>query len=309
MGWRKLGRTFCPDGSSDWARIGFMTPVPLQVSADVIRVYGGLRDAGGISRIGWVDVARADPTHVLSVSERPCLDLGAPGMFDDNGVILGDLLPMPDGTLRMYYVGFQLVQKAKFLAFSGLAVSRDGGASFERVQPTPVLDRAPNALFINALHSIAATPDRFRAWISCGRRWQVIADRTYPQYDCWTLTSADGIHFDMQHATRTLEVEGDEYRIGRPRANRRSDGSWEMRVTSDTLSKQYACYRAVSDDGVAWRREAGQELPRGAAGDWDGQMTCYPARLDTDQGESYLFYNGNNMGETGFGVAVLEPAS
>lgn len=284
-----------------------MTPVPLQMSHDVIRVYGGLRDKAGVSRIGWVDVMRADPTQVLSVSSKPCLDLGAPGMFDDNGVILGDLLRMPDGTLRMYYVGFQLVEKVKFLAFTGLAVSDDGGSTFRRVQPTPVLDRSPRALFINALHSIAPTEDGFRAWISCGQRWQVIADRTYPQYDCWTLTSPDGISFDMETATRTLEVERDEYRIGRPRASRLPDGTWEMRVTSDTLSKQYACYRATSDDGVRWERQTLEELPRGAPGAWDSEMTCYPARLDTDQGESYLFYNGNNMGETGFGVAVLEP--
>jgi hypothetical protein len=35
-------------------------------------------------------------------------------------------------------------------------------------------------------------------------------------------------------------------------------------------------------------------------------MTCYPARLDTTPGESYLFYNGNDMGRTGVGVARME---
>jgi len=309
MIWRKLGRVFCPDGSSDWARIGFMTPVPWQISPDVIRVYGGIRDASGISRIGWIDVDRKEPTKVLRVSQKPCLDLGAPGMFDDNGVILGDLLLMPNDALRMYYVGFQLVKKVKFLAFSGVAVSHDGGDTFSRMQAVPVLDRASNALFINALHSIARTEEGYRAWISCGQRWQVIDDKPYPQYDCWTLLSADGIHFDMQTATRTLEAKGDEYRIGRPRANRLVDGTWEMRVSSDTLSKQYACFRAISEDGVTWTRQSEQELPRGDARDWDEEMTCYPARIDTAQGESYLFYNGNNMGETGVGVAVLETGS
>lgn len=309
MGWEKLGRVYCPDGTSDWAKIGFMTPVPLQVSQDVIRVFGGLRDAGGISRIGWIDVARDDPTRVLDVAETPCLDLGAPGMFDDNGVILGDLIAMPNGRLRMYYVGFQLVQKAKFLAYTGVAESKDGGHSFTRLQPTPVLDRAPNALFINALHSIAAIDGGYRAWISCGTHWQHIAGKDYPQYNCWTLTSPDGIRFDMTTATPTLDVRGDEYRIGRPRANRLPDGSWEMRVSTDTLSKQYACHLARSDDGVTWDRSDHVELPRGGAGDWDGDMTCYPARIDTDHGESYLFFNGNNMGETGVGVAVLRDGS
>lgn len=306
MAWRKLGCIYCPDGTLDWAKHSFMTPVPRQVSADVVRVWGGFRDTDGISRIGWVDVARADPTHVLQTCNRPALDLGEPGMFDDNGVILGDVIVMPDGALRMYYVGFQLVRKAKFLAFTGLATSRDGGVSFQRLQPTPILDRAPQALFINALHSILPVEGGYRAYISCGQRWQEIAGRTFPQYNCWTVFSEDGVHFDMRTATPTLDVEGQEYRIGRPRANRLADGSYEMRVTSDTLSKRYACYRAISPDGLNWHRTGETELPRGDSGAWDDEMTCYPARLDTTSGESFLFYNGNNMGETGVGVAVLD---
>ncbi|WP_293575534.1 hypothetical protein [Phaeobacter sp.] len=305
MAWEKLGRAFCPDGQSSWARHSFMTPVPVDRGDGVLRIYGGMRDDEGISRIGWIDVAAEDPLRVLAVSPDPVLDLGAPGMFDDNGVILGDVIRTGPTQLRMYYVGFQLVQKAKFLAYTGLAVSDDNGGSFTRLQQTPVLDRAPQALFINALHSIQKIDDGYRAWISCGQSWQQIGDRVFPQYNCWTLTSPDGIRFDMATATPTLDCEGDEYRIGRPRANQLPDGTYEMRVTSDTLSKRYACFRAVSKDGVLWDRTDDDELPRGEPGDWDGEMTCYPARIDLSDGSSLLFYNGNNMGETGVGVARL----
>ncbi|EAP78448.1 hypothetical protein [Roseovarius nubinhibens] len=305
--WRKLGRIFCPSGELDWAQHSFMTPVPLQVNADTIRIYGGMRDRKGISRIGWIEVDRARPTVLRDVGSMPVIALGDPGMFDDNGMILGDLLRLEDGRIRMYYVGFQLVQQVKFLAFTGLAESTDGGLSFQRLQKHPILDRAEQAPFINALHSILPVEGGYRAWISCGQRWQDIGGRVFPQYNCWTVTSPDGIHFDMETATPTLDVTGDEYRIGRPRANRTTDG-YEMRVTSDTLAKQYATFLAKSSDGVNWTRTTVEELPRGEAGDWDDEMTCYPARIDTDQGESYLFFNGNNMGETGVGVAVLDGA-
>lgn len=306
MAWRKLGLVYCPDGTLEWAKHSFMTPVPLQIKAGVIRIWGGFRDAAGISRIGWIDVAADDPTHVLEICKQPALDLGDAGMFDDNGVILGDVIPLPDGTLRMYYVGFQLVEKIKFMAFTGLATSCDGGVSFRRLQPTPVLDRAPQAHFINALHSILPMEGGYRAYISCSQRWQDVGGRLFPQYNCWTVFSEDGVRFDMRGAIPTIDVEGQEYRIGRPRTSRLSDGSYEMRVTSDTLSKQYACYRAVSTDGINFFRTSASELPRGVLGEWDSEMTCYPARLDTASGESFLFYNGNNMGETGLGVAVLE---
>ncbi|XTO85935.1 hypothetical protein K4E85_03490 [Campylobacter coli] len=52
-------------------------------------------------------------------------------MFDDNGVILGDVLRI-ENKIYMYYVAFQLVEKAKFLAFSGLAISSDNRENFSK---------------------------------------------------------------------------------------------------------------------------------------------------------------------------------
>lgn len=302
MSWSKLGQIWSPTGDKPWARHSFMTPVPIQIDANTIRVFGGVRDDAGVSRISWIDVDRCDPQRVLAVAEKPTLDIGEPGMFDDNGVILGDLLRLSAQHLRMYYVGFQLVAKAKFLAFTGLAESHDNGETFTRVQPTPVIDRAPNALFIAALHSILPTENGYRAWIACGQRWEQIDSIQYPQYNCWSVESPDGMTFDMKNAVKFLDVRGAEYRIGRPRVNKAGRG-YELRVTSDTRDKLYSCHFATSSDGINFNRSDLSELPRGGQSEWDGEMTCYPARLDTDQGESYLFYNGNGMGRTGVGVA------
>lgn len=304
MSWEKLGLVYCPAGECDWAQHSFMTPSPWQKDAETIRLFGGMRDAEGISRIGWVDVDAADPRVVKSVSSHPVLDLGAPGMFDDNGVILGDVIEVAPDELRMYYVGFQLVAKAKFLAFTGVAISRDRGESFERFQHTPILDRCPEGQFIGALHSIARLADgSYRAWISRGRGWQEIDGRLFPQYDCWTLTSADGLSFDNREAVAIIAPNAKEYRIGRPRATALEDGTWELRATSDTLEKRYESFRFTSDDGVSFTRTTDEELPRGEPGAWDSEMTCYPAHHMTPDGVSYLFYNGNDMGRTGVGVA------
>ena len=279
-----------------------MTPVPIQLAKNRIRLFGGLRDAFGISRIGWIDVDCHNPTRVIKICERPALDIGAPGMFDDNGVILGDVIRLPQGNLRMYYIGFQLVAKAKFLAYTGAAESSDNGESFTRVFTTPILDRAPNASFINALHSILPSSNGYRAWISCGKSWEFINGLSFPQYDCWTLESSDGLTFDMREAVPCMTVSKNEYRIGRPRVNRTNSG-YELRVTSDTYQKLYSCHLAHSEDGVNFVRNATEELPRGYADQWDSEMTCYPARLDTTEGASFLFYNGNGMGRTGVGVS------
>ena len=304
MGWEKKGLIYCPDGTYEWARHSFMTPCPWQRDTDTIRLFGGMRDDNGVSRIGWIDLDASDLSRVKSVSPKPVLDLGSPGMFDDNGLILGDILEVSATEIRLYYVGFQLVAKAKFLAFSGVAISRDRGESFDRVQTTPIIDRCPEGPFIGALHSISQLSDgTYRAWFSRGQGWEEIEGRHYPQYDCWTMTSPDGIQFDNKTAQQIISPTAQEYRIGRPRATQRPDETWELRATSDTRDKQYASFRFTSPDGVNFTRTATEELPRGQAGSWDSEMTCYPAHLETADGRKILFYNGNDMGRTGVGYA------
>src|ERR1700722_10031135 len=121
--WRKMGLIYAPDGRTSWAAHSALTPTPVLLD-EVIRIFVGFRDRDGVSRIGFVDVDAGNPACIVGVSITPVLDVGGPGAFDDNGVILGDIIQDGD-QWRMYYVGFQLVAGVKFLAFTGLAVSHD----------------------------------------------------------------------------------------------------------------------------------------------------------------------------------------
>lgn len=88
-------------------------------------------------------MAEENPNKILKISDHPSLDVGSPGCFDDNGVILGDVIRI-ENKLYMYYVGSQHVQNVKFFfAFTGLAISLNQGESFQRYSETPILDRTP----------------------------------------------------------------------------------------------------------------------------------------------------------------------
>lgn len=281
-----------------------MTPTPMMLNVDTIRIYGGIRDSIGISRIGWIDVDSENPSILKSVSAEPVLDIGKDGMFDDNGIILGDILRLSAMDLRMYYIGFQLVEKAKFLAFTGLAISIDGGSSFERYSNVPVIDRTSTHPYISALHSIAKTKNGYRAWISRGDGWQNIRETLYPKYDCWCVDSTDGIRFELDNARKIISPSSKEYRIGRPRASKLAEGDWILYATSDTFEKKYQTHFFTSTDGINFNRQVNKVLPLGVAGSWDSEMICYPAYLKTPSGREYLFYNGNDMGRTGVGYAI-----
>jgi hypothetical protein len=75
-----------------------------------------------------------------------------------------------------------------------------------------------------------------------------------------------------------------------------------MYFTRGNLSGEYFPGMAYSDDGIAWeRRDEDFGVTLSTSG-WDSQVICYPA-LIRQRDKLLMFYNGNQMGVDGFGVA------
>lgn len=303
MKWEKKGLIYDVDERIPFATNSVLTPNPFLLDEETIRVYASLRDDLGRGRIGYIDVLASNPSQIIGFSKEPVLDLGEDGMFDDNGLLLGDVIRVED-KVYMYYVGFQIPSKAKFIACSGLAISQDGGTTFERVRKTPIGSRVPNAPFGRCIHTVLYENGIFRIWYSVIYGWEFIDGKPYPQYDIRYVESKDGIHLDDEDGIHCMACRDNEYRIGRPRVIHRGKDRYEMRYTFDTRDKAYISGIAYSTDGIHWeRRDEESGLVKSDTG-WDSEMACYPVEITTKYG-SYLFYDGNGMGATGFGYAKL----
>lgn len=300
MRWRKRGLVFDARDKVPFARDSVLTPTPVLLG-DTIRVFAGFRDTKGTSRIGFVDLRADDPGRVVNWSEQPALDIGRPGTFDDNGVILGDVVAC-DAGWRMYYVGFQQVARAKFLAFTGLAVAGPDCRIFTRVSEAPVLDRADEGLYIRAVHTVRREGGVWRAWYAAGDGWEQINGTPYPRYHVRHVTSTDGVVFPPA-GDACLHPTGTEYRIGRPRVFRDGD-RYRMLCTKGTIEGDYLPAYAESRDGVHWQREDELAGLVPSPSGWDSRQLCYPAVLDVGM-RRYVFYNGRDMGREGFGFAEL----
>jgi hypothetical protein len=305
MAWDRLGIVYKAPLDGSWRDNSALTPTPLVLN-DRIRIFCGFRDPAGVSRLGYVDLSSRNPTQVLGQSSEPSLDIGSAGMFDDNGIILGDVL-LIGNTLRCYYVGFQLVNNVKFLAYSGLATSADFGESFTRFQEIPVIDRMPGSAFINAIHSVLFDHDRFRFWLGAGSAWKYIDDKPFPSYTVKESSSSDGFA-NFQAGRQCLDFRNEtEYRIGRPRVYRAKGGLIMLFTYGDTAGN-YLIGSAYSSDGVNWERDDTlvDFHPTGSLKDWDGQQVCYGSLFFCND-ELYMVYNGGSMGQLGFGLARARP--
>lgn len=303
MKWNKKGMIYSTPKNGTWKDNSALTPTAFLLDEKTIRVFASFRDTNGTGRIGYVDVDSTNPSRILKISEKPVLDIGLNGMFDDNGVILGDLIRV-NNKIYMYYVGFQLVKKTKFLAYTGLAISEDNGETFKRYKNTPVMDRADEALYIRAIHSVIYEDNKFKFWYATGSGWENIDGIDYPQYDINYIESSDGIIFNESGIKCILNDEENlEYRIGRPRTYKK-DNKYIMNFTYGTRDDKYIAGQAISNDGIVWNRNdklLGIEL---STEGWDSTHLSYPSII-TVKDKTYMFYNGNNMGKDGFGYAEL----
>lgn len=300
MKWRKKGLIFCPNHESEWMDNFVLTPQPFLLNDDTIRIYASFRDKIGIGRIGYIDLEASNPKNIIQISKKPVLDIGRDGMFDDNGMILGEVIKIKN-KIYMYYVAFQLVNNVKFLAFSGLAIS-DDGENFQRIQEYPILDRTSEGLYGRCVHNVIYENGIFKIWYTVIYNWQNINGILYPKYYIKYAESSDGIHFPENGLT-CIKCTDFEYRIGRPKVYKTNFG-YEMYYSSDTFAKEYRSGYATSVDGINWIRKDELFPLKKSYNGFDSKEICYPTFISTKYGK-YIFYSGNGMGKDGFGYAEL----
>lgn len=307
--WRKLGLAFRPEGQGGWINSHAQVPTVLALE-DRLRVFISARPRPGLSLTGFVDLDAADPTRVIGVSPAPVLDAGPPGSFDEHGVMPSSVIA-EGGQIRLYYSGWsRLAGAAPYHNTTGLAISEDGGRSFRRACPGPVLDRTPLEPFSATSPCILRDGGAWHAFYSSGLGWLEIGGKLEHVYDIRHATSADGITW---HRPREAAIPQrfPQEALTRPSILREADGLWSMwfchRGSRDFRGGQdaYRLGHARSADLQSWVREdAAAGLAPGADG-WDSAMVAYPCVIEAFA-RRWMFYNGNGFGQEGFGLAVWE---
>jgi len=305
MKWIKKGLIYCANQTSEWAYSHAAVPTPYHFSDTVLRIFCAFRDRENISRIGYVDVEADNPKNIVNISVNPVLDIGMLGAFDDNGVLPASIVKY-EGKLYLYYGGFQLGVKIPYYIFCGLAISTDNGNSFKRYQTVPITDRSNAESFFRVANYVIKDHEQWKMWYIAGSSWINLHGKMLPEYSIKYLESPDGVTWGKE-GKLCISPQNDEHGFGRPYIVKSEQG-YKMYYSVRSLSKGYQLGYAESTDGIYWKRrdeEIGISVsPEG----WDSLSQCYCAFIKHKK-KTYLFYSGNNYGETGFGYAELDMES
>ena len=299
MRWRRLGRVFQPRGEHAWMRTHASNPVAEHRGGDLFRVYFSCRDDRNRSSVAWLEVDLRRPTAVLRLAERPVLEPGEPGAFDDSGASLGCIVAAADGRRFLYYVGWNLGVTVPWRNSIGLAVAANADAPFEKFSPAPIVDRSAADPYSLSYPWVLREGASWTMWYGSNLRWGRL--ETDMMHVIKRAQSSDGVVWQRDGAV-AVELHDGEYALARPCVL--NDGD-RYRMWYARRGERYRVGYAESGDGRRWqRRDADCGLDVAASG-WDSEAVTYPHVFD-HAGRRYMLYNGNEYGRTGFGLAVLE---
>src|SRR5262245_27465073 len=280
-----------------------MVPTLYRLDEKYVRVYFSGRDDQNRSHIGYavvdLDQAAENPERaIVDFSSEPVLTLGELGAFDDNGVSPSCIIDC-EGALRLYYIGWNKGSTVRMYLFGGLAVSLDGGHSFRRWSRTPVLERTDREPFLNTAPFVIRTDSSWRVYFVAGVCWRT---PDLPLYHIRSADSDDGLTWRREGHV-CIDFGGPhEVALARPMVLR--DGPvWRM-----WFAHKGAAYRigyAESLDGLSWVRDDSYAGIDVSPGDFDSDMIEYAA-VTTHRDRHVMFYNGNDYGRGGIGLAITD---
>lgn len=296
--WEKLGLVIRPDDDLWWTQSHAMIPTPEQIDHSLYKIYFSGRNSDNQSQIGWAMIDLREPEKVIEVCAEPVLSTGGLGCFDDNGVTPSCVVNH-EAEKRLYYIGWNPGSTVRMHLFGGLAISTDNGENFQRWSRAPIIERCPTDPYLNTAPWVVRGDDDWRMYYVSGTEW---LHKDLPRYNIKLARSDDGKNWRRDGHVCIDFADNNENALARPFVIY-EEGIWRMWFAHK--GETYRLGYAESLDGIDWQRNddfAGLDVSDSG---FDSDMIEYAAVV-VYEGQHFMFYNGNNYGFDGIGLAVEE---
>ena len=305
--WIKKGKIFNVKAEYDWNKSHAQVPV-VDILDDRLRIYYATRDIKGRSNISYIEVEIENPQSIIYEHKNPLLKFGNLGAFDDSGIMPSSIINKGNKKY-LYYIGWTTRLTVPFQNAIGLAVSEDGGKTFNKISEGPIISINAVEPYFSGTSFVKFDNLKFKMWYLSCVKWEIIEDKPEPIYNIKYAESVDGINW-LQ--TGRVAIELNENEGGLVSAAVINDGEnyrmwFGKRHKSDyrkNIKNSYKIGFAKSSNGIDWIRNDEQAGIKNSDVGWDSEMISYPYVIQI-QNKLLMFYNGNGFGKTGFGYAVL----
>ena len=315
MKWIKMngdGWIYAPSGKHGFDASHCHKPTPVIIDDETVRVFFGVRDNNSKTRTTFIDLDINDLTHVKYIHDKPVLDLGTIGAFDDSGANVSSIVKVGN-FLYMYFIGWNPSTTVHTRNSIGLAVSMDNGLTFNRMYTGAVLDRTKDEPFYTGAVDVIKQGDIWKMWYTSGSAWEIINGKPEIHYHIKYATSLDGIDWRRDNIScippqNSIEATARPsviYDIASPIPYKMWYSRRDIVDFRSDKKHQYRAGYAESLNGINWIRkddEVGIDISETG---WDSEAIAYPYVIKL-KNNFYMFYNGNSFGKTGFGIAELQ---
>lgn len=310
MKWIKKGLIYKPNGEFDWNQTHASVPTVYKIDEKRLRIYYATRDTQNRTNISFIEVEADHPENILYIHNKPIISPGKMGMFDDMGAMPSHVIDVGD-EVWMYYLGWNVRNTIAYHNSIGLAISKDGGKSFEKFSEGPLFDRTYIEPYYSAVPFVLREDNLWKMWYLSNTKWVQHEGQSEPFYHIKYAESKNGIDWERKGVV-AIDYK-DENECGIVRAcvikENKTYRMWyahrNLKNYREDKKNSYRIGYAESQDGKDWTRmdkDVGIDVSEKG---WDSEMIEYPFVYDHN-GQFYMFYNGNTFGKTGFGYAILK---
>jgi hypothetical protein len=297
-GWIRLGRVLeAARGPLDRSHV--MLPTPWRLD-DRVRVYFASCDEDMRGRVFAAEFGPEPPFPLLAVSREPALDIGPPGAFDCDGVNPSQIVEI-DGRLALLYIGWRRGEaQAPYTLIAGLAFSSDHGRTF--VSNGPLLPPRQGETLFRTAPFLRRETDGYRLLYIGGEAFFTSGQgKRLPLYSLMELRSDDP--WRWQGPGRTViapDRAAGEIGFGRP-VIRDDEEAGPKLMISVRSTEGYELVEGDDPDRVEGR-PALTPVFDPPHQPWERAMRCFGAPCLVG-GYELLFYNGDDFGRSGLGLA------
>lgn len=306
--WKKKGLIYSCNNSV-FFKTHTTRPIPYLISENCLRIFFSSRDVNDIPYPSYIDVNPHNPSEILDINERPLLDIGRIGTFDDSGITPVSILNHHSGKLLLYYVGWKRRRYGISIETSiGVAEVDLKRNLLRRLFDGPILAQDINHPILTAAPFVIKNKNGYRMWYCSGSEWLQMEHGPEMLYTVYVADSNDGMFWKQTKSDPVIPPNFYGEVISAPWLVKTPDCLimwYSRRGSASPRDKYYLPGVATSKDGLNWmRQDDNVGIARSSSG-WDSEMICYPAVFNFHD-TSYMFYSGNDVGKGGIGYAIAE---